>query len=215
MSLPRPFQVSQTEAPVCSRQKEAVFVFGCSSGSPQTQSTGLWPFSKRDHLSPELGLATPAFSAMVGQSWKCRVDTAQQASRRKLAPISISTHPPSACCLPCNLQSNDSRVHFLRNREKENKERRDEMSSVKHYASLRDVCLSTVHGPVKPLLAGESGYREAMGTSQSYFHSLSPFMETLLEQGSVLMEEEKIQEANKSERQERVKEGVEEKEEGV
>lgn len=40
-------------------------------------------------------------------------------------------------------------------------------------------------------------------------------METLLEQGSVLTEEEKIQEANKSERQERVKEGVEEKEEGV
>ena len=54
-----------------------------------------------------------------------------------------------------------------------------------------------------------------MGTSQSYFHSLSPFMETLLEQGSVLTEEEKIQEANKSERQERVKEGVEENEERV
>jgi len=40
-------------------------------------------------------------------------------------------------------------------------------------------------------------------------------METLLEQGSVLTEEEKIQEANKSERQERVKEGVEENEERV
>lgn len=40
------------------------------------------------------------------------------------------------------------------------------------------------------------GQREATGNGPSYFHSLSPFMETLLEQGSVLMEEEeeKIQE---------------------
>lgn len=52
-----------------------------------------------------------------------------------------------------------------------------------------------------------------MGNGPSYFHSLSPFMETLLEHGSVLTEEEKIQEASKSERQEKVKEGVKEKKE--
>lgn len=31
-----------------------------------------------------------------------------------------------------------------------------------------------------------------MGNGPSYFHSLSPFMETLWEQGSVLTEKEKI-----------------------
>ena len=31
----------------------------------------------------------------------------------------------------------------------------------------------------------------------SYFHSLSPFMETLWEQGSVLTEQEKVLEASK------------------
>ncbi|KAK1904921.1 putative peptide permease protein BMEII0860, partial [Dissostichus eleginoides] len=109
-------------------EKETVFVFGCSSGAPRTQSTGLWPFSKRDHLSPELGLATPAFSAMVGQNWTCRVDAAQQASRIKPAPISISTHPPSACCLPCNLQSNDSSELSQEQRErKQGEEGRDEL----------------------------------------------------------------------------------------
>ncbi len=81
MSLPEPIQVAQTEAPVCSQQKETVFVLGCSSGAPRTESTVLWPFSKRDHLSPELGLATPAFTAMVRQKGTCRVDVAQQASR--------------------------------------------------------------------------------------------------------------------------------------
>lgn len=53
-----------------------------------------------------------------------------------------------------------------------------------------------------------------MGNGPSYFHSLSPFMETLLEQGSVLTEEEEIQEASKSEGQEKVKEGVKEEKEG-
>lgn len=81
MSLPEPIEVAQTEAPVCSQQKETVFVLGCSSGAPRTQSTVLWPFSKRDHLSPELGLATPDFAAMVRQKGTCRVDVAQQASR--------------------------------------------------------------------------------------------------------------------------------------
>lgn len=88
-------QVSQTEPPVCSQQKETVFVLGCSSRAPRTQSTVLWPHSKMDHLSPELGLATPAFTAMGRQKGTCRVDVAQQASRIK-PPISISAHPPSA-----------------------------------------------------------------------------------------------------------------------
>lgn len=81
MSLPEPIEVSQTEASVCSQQKETVFVLGCSNRAPWTESTVLWPFSKRDHLSPELGLATSAFAAMVRQKGTCRVDVAQQASR--------------------------------------------------------------------------------------------------------------------------------------
>lgn len=42
-----------------------------------------------------------------------------------------------------------------------------------------------------------------MGNGLSYFHSLSPFMETLWEQGSVLTEEERIREASESERREK------------
>lgn len=53
-----------------------------------------------------------------------------------------------------------------------------------------------------------------MGNGPSYFHSLHQFMETLWEQGSVLTEEEKIREASKSERQEKVEEGVKETREG-
>ena len=122
-------QVSQTEAPVCSQQKETVFVLGCSSGAPRTESTVLWPHSKMDHLSPEVGLATPAFTAVGRQKGTCRVDVAQQASRIKPPPISISTHPPlchipAACCLPSYLHTNDSlsAACTLRKGEKENKE---------------------------------------------------------------------------------------------
>eukprot|EP00064_Thunnus_orientalis_P000189 superscaffoldBa00000008_g189 len=75
-------------------EKETVFVLGCSSGAPRTESTVLWPHSKMDHLSPEAGLATPAFTAVGRQKGTCRVDVAQQASRIKPPPISISTHPP-------------------------------------------------------------------------------------------------------------------------
>lgn len=63
-------------------------------------------------------------------------------------------------------------------------------SSVKHCASLREVYLSTIHSPVKRLLVG--GECIEGGNGPSYFHSLSPFMEILWEQGSVLTEEEKI-----------------------
>lgn len=72
--------------------------------------------------------------------------------------------------------------------------------SVKHCASLREVCLSTVHSPVQRLLVGGEWIEGG-----SYFHSLSPFMETLWEQGSVLTEEERIREASESERREKEK----------
>lgn len=103
----------RSQAPVCFQQKETVFVLGCSSGAPQTESTVLWPFSKRDHLSPELGPATPALAALVRQKGTCRVDVAQQASRinHHLFPsahIPPSVAFPAACCLPCNLHTNDS-----------------------------------------------------------------------------------------------------------
>lgn len=53
-----------------------------------------------------------------------------------------------------------------------------------------------------------------MGNGQSYFHSLSPFMKTLWEQGSVLTRKGKNRgELSKSERQEKVKERVKEKKE--
>ncbi|KAK9541790.1 hypothetical protein VZT92_001810 [Zoarces viviparus] len=69
MAVPRPLRISQTEAPVRSQQEEAVFVLGRSSGAPPTESTALWPFSKRDHLShSELGPAATALTATVGQS---------------------------------------------------------------------------------------------------------------------------------------------------
>lgn len=94
MSLPEPIEVSQIEAPVCSQQKEIVFVLGGSGGTAQTESTVLWPFSKRDHLSPELGLATPAFTAMVRQKGTWRVDVTQQASRINQHLFHLAHTPP-------------------------------------------------------------------------------------------------------------------------
>lgn len=87
------------------KQKENVFVLGCSGRAPPTQSTEPWPSSKRDHLSPKLGLAKPALAALVRQKKKgtCRVDVAQQASKinRHLFPSAhIPPLLPAACCSP-------------------------------------------------------------------------------------------------------------------
>lgn len=60
-----------------------------------------------------------------------------------------------------------------------------------HYGNVLKYCQQ---GCKKGCWWNESGQREVTGNGPSYFHSLSPFMETLLEQGSVLMEEEKVQE---------------------
>lgn len=81
MSPPEPIKASWTEVSVCVQQKEIALVLGGLSGTPPSHSTVLWPYSKRDHLSPELGLATPAFTAMVRHTGMCRVDATQQASR--------------------------------------------------------------------------------------------------------------------------------------
>lgn len=139
MSLPQPIQVAQIEAPVCSQQKETVFVLGCSSGAPRTESTVLWPFSKRDHLSPELGLATPAFAAMVRQKGMCRVDVAQQASRinhhlfpsAHIPPLPLPSSPLLTLLPPYQWQP-VSGVHSLRERrERERKQGEEERNGEK------------------------------------------------------------------------------------
>lgn len=126
MSLRKSIQVSQTEAPECSQQKETVFVLGCSSGAPRTESTVLWPFSKRDHLSPKLGLATPALAAIWRQKGTSRVDVAQQASRinhhlfpsAHIPPLSLPSSMPLSQ-LPPHQRQPAGREQSLRERLRE------------------------------------------------------------------------------------------------
>lgn len=69
-----------------------VFVLGGCSRAKRRETTVLWPISKKDHLSPELGLATPAVKSMVRQNRTYRVPAGLQ---NKPPPISFSTHIPS------------------------------------------------------------------------------------------------------------------------
>ncbi|CAB1431260.1 unnamed protein product [Pleuronectes platessa] len=88
---------------------------------------------------PKLSLAEPVLGA-IGETESARnVEVAQQASRIKPQPISISTHTPlrcfpAACCLPLYQRQPVSRVPALR--EKEKKENKQERTVTVHTVRL-------------------------------------------------------------------------------
>ncbi|TNN58092.1 hypothetical protein EYF80_031691 [Liparis tanakae] len=103
---------------------------GGAIGAPQTESTVLWPFSKRDHLSPRTWPTGP--HRYGGTEWDAQGGCGPEGLQNKPPPLSPSAHiPPSAAsqqpaALPCNLHTNDSLSAECTLPERGEKERKQE-----------------------------------------------------------------------------------------